>query len=58
MSYNGVNKKWLKDHDKAIHNAALDKAIEEITSQLNDMDRNWKGMNKSLGIIKSLRGEL
>jgi len=48
----------LKDHDKAIHNAALDKAIEEITSQLNDMDRNWKGMNKSIGIIKSLRGEL
>jgi len=58
MTYTGVNKVWLENHDRDIHNAALDKAIEEITSQLNDTDRNWRGMNKSIGIIKSLRGEL
>ena len=55
MTYTGVNKVWLENHDKEIHNAALAKAVEEITSQLDDKDRYWKGMNKSVGIIKSLR---
>jgi hypothetical protein len=33
----------------------LDKAIDKITAQLNDRDRKWKGMQKSIEILAELR---
>ena len=33
----------------------LDRAIDKIIAQLNDRDRNWKGMQKSIKILAELR---
>jgi hypothetical protein len=36
--------------------AERESCVVAIKKELNDTDRNWKGMNKAIKIIESLRG--
>lgn len=47
----------IRKKDNAIRNKTLDKAIDAITAQLNNTDRNWKGMQKAIEIVSGLKGE-
>ena len=51
--------KLVRAHSNAENkrNELLDKSIDKIRSQLNDRDRNWKGMQKSIKILQSLRSK-
>jgi len=42
-------------HTRASSDKVLDKAIDKITAQLNDRDKNWRGMQKSIKILAELR---
>jgi hypothetical protein len=44
----------LKEARDQERDHVLKDAINKITSQLNDRDRNWKGMMKSIKILQSL----
>jgi len=43
-------------HDAKVAKAERESCVVAIKKELNDTDPNWKGMNKAIKIIESLRG--
>ena len=49
---------WIRNHDLDVRNTLVDDIVKDLQANLDDTNREWKGLQKAIRLVKGFRMEI